>query len=202
MKPEIRKLRRTRFYTIDNEVYQMKLGPYALSVYNALSFHANPKQQVFYSQSALAEEIGISSRQCQRALHILQTRQLISLDCTKKRGTTNTYTLLPITKKNQEPPSDRQGVTTDSQGDTTDCRILSQKTDGNSAYINDLRDMSFPNKTNKQNNTTKLDEQKADKFSFQEREEQNPTASPGLQSGDEAPRASVGRFQPFPKEET
>jgi len=166
----------------------MKLGPFPLLVYNALSFHANRNQQVFCSQSLLAKELGISSRQCQRALQVLQAHQLITVDHTKRRGKTNIYTLLPIQKRD----------TTDSQGDTTDTPTLSQETDSKPVSIGELCVASFPNKTSKQNNTTKLDEQKgppeADKSSFQEGEEQNPTASPGLQSGgNEAPCVSAGR---------
>jgi len=187
----IRNLKRTHFYTIDNEVYQMKLGPYALLVYNALSFHANPNQEVFCSQSLLAEEVGISLTQCHRALIVLRARGLIAIE--RVSGKINRYTLLPIKKKNQEPLPDRQGDTPDRQGDTPDRQGVLPDRQGSSQEISRspmsvaaLRVASFLNKTSKQNNITKLDEQKgppeADKSSFQEGEEQNPDGSRGLQS--------------------
>jgi hypothetical protein len=92
------------------------------------------------------------------------------------------------------------------QGGTQEVHTLFQETDSTRMFLGELRVASFPNKTNKQNNTTKLDEQKgppeADKFSSQqdlqretpctptEGEKQNPAILAGEFTRRVIPRAA------------
>ena len=74
--------RRTRFFTIDNELFDRfgwLLGPYGLSVYMALARFANQESECFPSQSTIAKRTGMSRMQANREIEKLKQLKLINV---------------------------------------------------------------------------------------------------------------------------
>ena len=115
----VRDRRLPRHYTIDNEVYDLHLGVYALAVYNALARHASYEgesiEQAAISQRQIAKDLGVSVRSVQRGLDKLLKVNLVLVECGKEAGQPNIYVLLEVEKRSQSPKYRRREGTSDSR---------------------------------------------------------------------------------------
>ena len=112
----VRDRRLPRHYTIDNEVYDLHLGVFAIGVYNALARHASYEgesiEQAVISQKQIASELGISVRSVQRGLDKLIEARLVFVESGKEAGAPNIYVLLEVEKsENRRKYQRREGAT-------------------------------------------------------------------------------------------
>lgn len=88
------------------DTFGAMVGVYALGVYVCLCRHANIGQAAWPSVETISRKLCISKRQVIRALQILETGNIISVD--RKNGKSNTYFLLDrkcwIETSAMEPP--------------------------------------------------------------------------------------------------
>lgn len=100
----VRDRRRGRHYTIDNEVYDARLGVYALAVYNAFSRHArfegDDREKIATTHKELAEELLCGVTSIKTAIKRLVEDRFV-LKLRRKRGESYVYVLLEVEKKSQ-----------------------------------------------------------------------------------------------------
>lgn len=100
----VRDRRVGRHYTIDNEVYDARLGVYALAVYNAFSRHArfegDDREKVATTHKELAQELRCGVTSIKTAIKKLVEAKFI-LKLRRKRGEPYVYLLLEVEKKSQ-----------------------------------------------------------------------------------------------------
>lgn len=100
----IRDRRLPYHYTIDNEVYDMRLGVYGLAVYNAFARHASyegeTREQAALSHKRLAKELRCGVTSVKKGIGILRKAGLIKTE--KAVGGASVYVLLEVPKQAPE----------------------------------------------------------------------------------------------------
>lgn len=123
----VRDRRQPYHFTIDNEVYDMGLGPHPFLVYCALARHVDYQgesvEQAAVSQGQIARELGISVRSVQRGLDTLIEKSLLLVESGKRNGEPNLYVLLEVPKAQRKPRYVRRGK----QGGASDRRAAQGK---------------------------------------------------------------------------
>ena len=96
----VRDRRQPYHYTVDNEIYDMRLGVYALGVYNALAYHVayegEKREQAAITHKQIAEELSVGLNTVKRALKKLAENNLVAVEA--RKGFPSVDVLLEVKK--------------------------------------------------------------------------------------------------------